>query len=349
MPAATYNFQIEQGSEHSITFIYQDANGNPIDLSAKCVVLRWLDSNGALATFSSATTASLENASGYSLTGNNLGEIVFEIAAAKTQEYTFATATYDLDIVETVGTLIRNTRILTGTIGLITRNFSLVTNCAQINSDPGVPLPDDGAVITSTPSASTSITSTPATPTPSPVDGSNDLCLPEDCLNIDVFSRVYTGSGITINDYQNNSGYITVSNTGTIENVELAVNGLRHTSPQDLTFILIPPSGSGILLSANSKIANYSSGFSFMFSNRASSGNYLYNTTNGGLINILNKTNLYDFGGTNLTYSFNHLINSTTTGVWTFYTNDNDPGVSGSIDSWKLILTYTSTDSGSEE
>jgi len=341
MPAASYNFQIEQGSEFSIVFQYLDANNNAINLSDKCIVLRFITNNNNIFTFSSATTASLDNASGYSLTADDSGTIRFQISSTKTQTYTFNSAFYDLDIVENIGSVSKNTRIVTGTIGIVRRNFSLIENCSLINADPSIPIlgdqPDPVVTVTVTP--------TDATPglTPTPDAGPIDLCLPEDCLSLDIFSRVYTGSGITINDFQNNSGSITVSDTGVIENVELAINGLRHSSPQDLSFILFPPSGSGILISANSKIPNYSSGFSFMFSNRSATDAYLHNISNGGLCNILDKTDNYYFEDTKLISSFDHLFNSTVTGVWTLYANDHDVGVSGSIDSWKIILTYEST------
>lgn len=341
MPAASYNFQIEQGSEFSIVFQYLDANNNPVNLTDKCVVLRWITNNNNIFTFSSATTASLDNVSGYSLTGDNDGIITLQISSTKTQTYTFDTAVYDLDIVESVGNISKNTRIVTGTIGIVRRNFSLIENCSLINSDPSIPISSDEPTVTVTVTVTETPTGTELTPTPTV--GPTDLCLPEDCLSLDIFSRVYSGSGIAINDYQNNSGSITISNTGIIENVELAINGLRHNSPQDLTFVLSPPSGSGILISANSKIVNYSSGFSFMFSNRAASGAYLHNTSNGGLCNILDKTDIYYFDNTKLISSFDHLFNSTVTGIWTLYANDTDIGISGSIDSWKIILTYEST------
>lgn len=343
MPAASYNFQIEQGSDFTINFQYSDSEGNPIDLSNKCIVLRWAESSGANPlTFSSSTTASLTNNSGYSLTGNNLGLINFQISAEKTQLYNFTTVIYDLDIVENTNQSIKNTRILTGTIGLIKRNFVLVDNCALINSDPSVPLPGDAPTVTITP--------TPDNLTPTPTATSTDLCLPEDCSILDIYSTVYASSGLNILDNQNNSGILSINTTGVIENVELAVNGLIHNSPQDLIFILTPPSGSGILLSSNSKISNYSNNnkFSFMFSNKAASGSYLHNITNGGLCNIYNKTNITKFNNQNLLYSFDHLFNSSITGVWTLNVNDTDVGTSGTIDSWKLILTYQAP-SGTEE
>jgi subtilisin-like proprotein convertase family protein len=345
MPAANYNFLIEQGSKFDINFLYLDDDNNPVDLTGKCIVLRWLDSNNKIYTFSSATTASLSNASGYSLTGDNIGNILFSISASQTKTFNFTTAVYDLDIVETIDGVIQNTRVLTGTIGLVIRNFSIVENCGLINADPSIPLLNDSSVVvTTTPEPTAPV----ITPTPT-VEVETDLCLPEDCIALDIFSQVYVGSGMNILDYQNNSNTITVSNTGIIENVEVAINGLRHSNAQDLALVLLPPSGSGILMSFNSKINNYIPGFSFMFSNRAPSGNYLYNTANGGLCNILNKTNIYNLNGSGLTYSFDHLFNSSLTGLWTLYANDTDIGTSGTIDSWKLILTYQNPDEGLSE
>lgn len=341
MPAVTHNFQIEQGSHFEINFQYLAEDNSPIDLTNKCIILRWLETNtNNLLTFSSATTASVDNASGYSLTGNNLGIINFQISSSQTKNYNFSTATYDLDIVENTSLgASKNIRLATGTIGLIIRNFSIVENCAIISSDSKVPVAGDAPIaVTVTPSPTSGIS---PTSTPSGSD-STDLCLPDDCFSLDAYSTVYNGSGFNINDNQNNSGNITINVSKTIENIELAVNGLRHNSPQDLTFILAPPSGSGILLSSNSKIANYSANnaFSFMFSNKAASGAYLHNIANGGICNIFNRTNIVKFNNENLLYSFNHLLNSNISGIWTLYANDNDVGVSGSIDSWKIILTY---------
>ena len=125
-----------------------------------------------------------------------------------------------------------------------------------------------------------------------------------------------------------------------IENIELAINKLAHSSPQDIAFLLAPPSGSKILLSANHKIVNNNNNFSFMFSNKATATSYLHNISNGGLCNIYDKTSSYKYNNENLLYSFDHLFDTSTTGVWTLYAKDTDPLSSGSLDSWKLIVTY---------
>ena len=166
------------------------------------------------------------------------------------------------------------------------------------------------------------------------------MCLPYDCVELDVYSVVYAGSGLNINDLSTSSGSITSTDTRMIENIELAINKLAHSSPQDIAFLLAPPSGNKILLSANHKIVNNNNNFSFMFSNKATATSYLHNISNGGLCNIYDKTSSYKYNNENLLYSFDHLFDTSTTGVWTLYAKDTDPLSSGSLDSWKLIVTY---------
>ena len=334
MAAATYNFAIEQGSDFDITFKYNDENGIGKNLSGSCVTLRTKQEDianpGQQIGFSTAAVASLENSFGYLFTANNLGVIRLQISSTATQKYTFDSTVYDLDIFEIVpGTLLRkNIRISTGTIAIIKRNFEeLVTECPTIFiSNSGVNNGGNGT--------------TPMV-TPTPIPDSNDLCLP-DCLDIDdVYSVVYSGSGIVINDNQNNSGIISTNDSRSIENIELAINGFRHSSPQDITFLLAAPSGNKILLSSNDKISNYVNGFSFMFSNKAPNTSFLNNISNGGLCRIKDKTAITTFNSGSLNAGFSHLFNHPVTGNWSLLVNDNDIGASGSIDSWKLVVTYT--------
>lgn len=333
MPAAVYNFVIEQGSEFEISFQYNDINGVGVDLSGKCILCRLLQDNGGQRAFTSLSNSSLDIANGgYTLTGNNEGLIVFNLASQLTKDFTFTSASYDLDIIETIDGVSKNTRLSTGIITIQSRIFSeVIQDCtvfgvnSLVSSGSGSPTPTPTVTITSTPEPS-------------------DLCLPDDCLELDIYSVVYTGSGISISDNSRNSGTVTVSNTGLISNVELAINGLKHSSPQDLTMLLAPPSGNKILLSSHNKISNYASGFSFMFSNKAVSGAYINTAANGGLINILDKTSIVRYDGETLNSGFSHLFNYSVTGNWTLYMNDDDPGTSGSIDSWKLIVTYVPTE-----
>lgn len=341
MPAPTYNFQIEQGSFFEIDFQYNDEDGNPVDLSSSCVLLQCIYPDGSKQPLVFNSEEPDQSNKGYSLTKNNLGQINFQLFSSLTSNYTFDSIVYDLDVV----TEDENTRILTGTIGLITRNTTIPT-CSLVGQ--AEESPSETPQETQTPSETPTSSSVPE-PSPTPLEF-EDLCLPSECSNIDVFSTVYSGDSFAIEDYQNNSGTILIQNTGVIENFEVAINGLRHDNPQDLLFVLTPPNtignGSGILLSANSKVPSHASGypFSFMFSNRANAGAYLHNINNGDLCNIFDKTDLVRFEGNELLSDFDHIMNNSVSGLWTLNIQDTDVGVSGSIDSWKIVVTYPGPD-----
>jgi subtilisin-like proprotein convertase family protein len=330
MPAANLNFTIEQGSDFNIIVQYNDNNNNGIDLSSKCVVVRWKDESNNIKVFTSQSNSSLDpNNGGYVLSGDNTGSINFTISSEVTKNYSFSTATYDLDILETIGSVNKNTRLLTGDIALVLRNFDVITDCSVISSDTDSLNTDE----------ETSETSTDVTPTPTPTEVT-DLCLPEDCIELDVYSVVYTGSGINIEDNSEVSGYVEVNDSRNITNVELAINNLKHSGVQDLALLLAPPSGDKILLSAHDKITNYNNNFSFMFSNKALVSQTLNNVTHGGICNITDRTDRYNYSSENLNASFNHLFGHAVNGDWYLHIRDDDIGASGSIGSWKLIITY---------
>jgi subtilisin-like proprotein convertase family protein len=331
MPAVTYNFLLEQGSDFEISFQYNDANNSPINLSDKCVVLQWIDSGKINKQIFSTAALAQYDTNDWSLTADNRGRIRFRISANLTQNYNFDTAIYDLDIIS-LNNRLRNTRLATGTITLVKRNLELVSNCPSsldpnINLITSTPTPLDGGV-------------TP-TPTLSITPDNSDLCLPDDCIDLDIYSVVHTGVSLVLSDLCLTSGNIRTTDTRSIENIELAINKLQHQSPSDLIFVLAPPSGNKILLSANSKIKNYNNNFSFMFSNKANTTDYLYNTTNGGLINIYDKKSNINFSNETLLSSFDHLFGASVTGTWSLIVKDTDPVGSGLLDSWKLIITHS--------
>lgn len=344
MPAAVYNFIIEQGSDFSIEYIYTDENGNPVDLTNKCIVFQFAFPDTVLSfgqcafyTLSSQANSNYDT-DNWSISANNLGVITIKISAEITKNFVPAVALYDLDIISATDKL-RNIRLATGNITVTARNFgnqnltgcpSSIDICSQIYAPIPTPSP-------SAPEATAGIT-----PTPSSTASFEDLCLPYDCLDLDVYSKVYNGSGIIITDLSTVSGSVTTIDNRNIENVEIAINKLSHSSPSDLQFILAPPSGNKILLSANHKISNYVNNFTYMFSNKASSGIYLHNAINGDSVNIYDKTNIINYNNEVLNSSMNHLFNNSVTGVWTLYIKDTDPMGSGSIDSWKLIITHSS-------
>ncbi len=326
MAAVNYNFDIEKGSNFTISFIYNDSSGNPIDLSNKCVEFGLLGDDGSIRKYSSQALSDY-NTNGWSVTADNLGLINIRLSADQTQNFDFITAVYDLDIKD-VGTVkLNNVRLSQGSINLVSRNLNINSNCA-VNLDPLVPQ------TTQVP------TSSGNNPTPTPTADLVDFCLPYDCGPLDLFSTVYNGSGLSIDDLSTVSGSVTVTNTGLISNIELAINKLSHSNPTDLVVLLAPPSGDKILLSANHKIPNFNNNFSFMFSNKADSNQYLHNINNGQTCRIYDKTSLINYNNESLNSSFDHLFGNSVTGVWNLIVKDTDPSGSGNIDSWKLVITY---------
>jgi subtilisin-like proprotein convertase family protein len=330
MPAANYNFVIEQGSDFILNFQYNDQENNPINLSSKCIVLQWLtDDVTSKAIFSSGANANYD-VNDWSMVADNTGSIRFRLAANLTKTFTFNTAVYDLDIISP-GDKLRNIRLATGIITLAKRNIGLDACPIDVNSSVNLTTP------TSTAPGITPV----ITPTPTITSGQvEDLCLPEDCLNLDIYSVVYPGNRLNIPDLATVSGSVVTTDTRSIENIEIAINKLQHNSPSDLWLMLSPPSGNSILLSANSKISSFNNNFSFMFSNKANPSDYLYNISNGGLSNIYNKTDIINYSDQTLVSGFGHLLGVSVTGTWNLIVKDTDPIGSGSIDSWKLIITY---------
>jgi subtilisin-like proprotein convertase family protein len=349
MVAVNYNFDIEKGSDFEISFVYNGPDGNPINLNDKCVLFSLVptvptttSTPTQLAQTGYNNTATSTSDPAY-LTANDRGLISLYLSAKETNKYNFLSATYDLDVRDLSG--FSNTRISQGAINIISRNSNLdIDNFGNFTCNVSVqeltPLePTDPDNPTVTP-----------TGTSTPIVTELDLCLPYDCGPLDLFSVVYSGSGpLILSDSSTVSGQLNpyvvsdqtlVTNTGIITNVELAVNQLSHNNPSDLVFLLAPPSGDKILLSANSKIINFNNNFSFMFSNKAGPGSYLYNIPNGQTCNILDKTNIFNYNNENLNSSFSGLFGSSITGVWDFIVMDTDPLGSGSINSWKLIITY---------
>lgn len=305
MAAVVFDTTVEQGSIYSITFVYSDNNNIPIDVSNYCVLMQWITNTNDTYVFSNKY-----DGLDYSLKANTDGTIVLTIPSRVTAAYTFDSATYDLDIQEPneayPGSGLTTYRLATGSVFLAKRNTSgLQIDCADLSSSFNLLENCDFQ-----------------------------------CNTLNAYSVTYDGNYIAIVDNDIVDSTIQTSDNRLIENIELVVNGLRHNSPQDLIFVLSPPSGDPVLISANSKISNYRPGFSFMVSNRAIPGNVLSNITSGDLCNIVDKTDYIRFNNSTLRSSFDHLFGQVVNGDWTLHIIDNDAGISGSVDSWKLIVTY---------
>jgi len=340
MAAANHNFSIESGSDFQITFQYLDQNQNPIDISGYCVSLLWkpIDGAGFAQGFSSNQPSSLAN-EGFTLVKSTSGNIVFSLSYIFTKNITWTQAVYDLYISDQ-STPPRKYKLSTGTIDIIPNNFpecstQTTGHCADCNSlvfdnvGPIVPTP----------------TPTGPDPVPTPSLGDGDVCTLV-CDDLDIYAIMYNGSGLSISDNGSVSGTISIANTGTIQNIELVVNKLKHQYPQDLAMILVPPTGNKILLSAHNKIAynNIVNGFNCVFSNKASPGVYINNVVNNSYqipyVNILDKTSIYNYNNETLSANLQSWIGSSPSGNWSLIIKDDDIGTSGSIADWRLIITY---------
>lgn len=341
MPAATYNFNIEQGSDLRVIFQYIDENNTFVNMTNFYVSLVFVTNDNQTYYFDNITPTA-----DYQLLTDVPGSITLFIPARITNTYNFINAIYDLDIQEPnetySGSGLKRYRLSQGNIGIIKRNIPITINnsSAIINESPII-----------------------------------DAC----SMNCSSFySSIYTGSSLNIKDNATTISTVKVQDNRSIDYVEIAINGLNHTNPQDLNIFLAPPSGDKILLSAGTKIRNYRPGFSYMMSDRAPPLATLNNITDGGVCRVINKTNRVRFdnsipmticdqsgcnevvvplsvsNGTvtlgqlnneNLLSSFEHLRGYVpSSGDWSLYVTDTDIGGSGIIDSWKLIITYIETE-----
>lgn len=304
MPAVQYDFPIESGSATEITFKYLDGSSNLIDVSNYAVFLRWKTNSGEVYTFSNC-----DRNTDYSLTTNN-GYVVFKLPAKTTQNYSFTSAVYDLELQQPneqyAGSGYTLERIVYGTITIVQKNVPIL-----------VPLELCKLQIQNS--------------------ECEDLC----CDNriLDPFSYSYSGERINILDNSSGISTINIYDSGVIENIEVSLNNLNHSSPQDLRILLQPPSGNKILLSGHNKIQNNRPDFNFTFSNKANQSQYLHNVTNFGYTNILDKTSIIKLNNETLESSLDGLIGTVPVGNWSLIIFDDDVPVSGYLESWNLILT----------
>ncbi len=348
MPAAEYNFFIEQGSNFDITFQYLDENNNPIALSLidDCVVFKFKPDNIGTTTFSEVTySSSTSNLNLKKLTmGGSNGQILLSLKYSDTKEFGWDTAKYDLYLIKE-----RNSsptgdkkqyRLATGIISLVK-----VATSADIDCEPPAASQGDTGDSNNEPNDNTPQPT--ATVTLQPQADTIDLCSTV-CGSLDLYSTLYQyvglndNSSLTINDNSIVSGQIPISSSLKIENIQVVVSGLKHQSPQDLSLILIPPSGSGVLLAHNQKISNISSsGAGFIFSRKALPTSFLHNmSSNDPYVNIYDKRS-YHPSGNFLMAGFGHLYNHALSGLWTLQIADTDPLGSGVLSGWGIIVQYS--------
>lgn len=331
MAAASYNFSIEQGSDLEVNFQYIDENNTFVNLTNHYILLKFITDSGQIYSFDNIT-----DSSDYKMTTDSFGKIRLNIPARITNTYNFNEAVYDLDIREPneqyPGSGLKRYRFVQGVISIIKRNIPAIID-------------DNFAGDFNTVADSCGI----------------------DCSAINFDAVIYSGSGLTIKDNHHSVSKISIQDTRTINYVELSINGLNHTSHQDLSIFLAPPSGDKILVFSHHKINNYQPGFSCVFSDRALPDSSVHSVISGGMCRIIDKTNSIRFDNSipmtvcdqsgcseiinneesvglnneNLLSSMDHLRGYIPiSGDWSLHVIDNDIGGSGTLNSWKLIVTY---------
>lgn len=99
MTAGVHNFTIEQGADFSLPLLYQDENGNPIDLtgwSADMMIRTTVDSPTPLISLSSSLGGGIT-------LGGPAGTIVISIDETTTQQFAGGIAVYDLLLLNSLG------------------------------------------------------------------------------------------------------------------------------------------------------------------------------------------------------------------------------------------------------
>lgn len=95
MAASKYDFAIEQGSSFKISLVYKDPNGDPINLTNWCARLIWKTNTNNTQVF----TTENDDYGVYKFTIDEaVGKLTLMIPANKTNQFTFNTAKYDLEL-----------------------------------------------------------------------------------------------------------------------------------------------------------------------------------------------------------------------------------------------------------
>lgn len=120
MSAGIYDFKIEQGTSFTLSLVYKDSQGNPVNLTGWCARLVW-KSNSGTEIFTTETTNSNYR---FEIDEPN-GKLVLQFPANTTNNFNFSTAKYDLELQSPddfySGGGKYTSRILSGTITIVKR------------------------------------------------------------------------------------------------------------------------------------------------------------------------------------------------------------------------------------
>ena len=132
MAASKYDFSIEQGTSFTLSLTYKDSSETPINLTGYCARLVWKTNTGT----SVFTTETANSNYRFDIDEVN-GRIILQFPAATTNNFTFSTAKYDLELQSSnelyAGGGKYTTRMLYGTITMVKR-FSQTDNVLECNT-----------------------------------------------------------------------------------------------------------------------------------------------------------------------------------------------------------------------
>ena len=120
MAAGKYSFTLEQGATTQFQVVYQDANGDPVNLTDYHARMQIRETKASAAVICSLSSSRDADGTGLNLNGStgNLplasGSIGVYISAASSSNFDFDTALYDLELVS--GSFVR--RLIQGVIKL---------------------------------------------------------------------------------------------------------------------------------------------------------------------------------------------------------------------------------------
>ena len=118
MAAGKYNFIVEQGSQHEVTFVYKDSSDTAINLDGKRVRMAVKDhitDTEFVYRATSDSTADTGYANHFDIptqTGSDIGKFVLTIPSSITDDFTFNQGVYDLELVTTATNVVE--RIIEG-------------------------------------------------------------------------------------------------------------------------------------------------------------------------------------------------------------------------------------------
>lgn len=120
MSAGNYDFKIEQGTSFTLSLVYKDSQGNPVNLTGWCARLVW-KSNSGTETFSTETSNS-----DYRFDIDEInGKLILQFPASTTNNFSFTNAKYDLELQSPDDFYNEGgkytTRLLSGTISIVKR------------------------------------------------------------------------------------------------------------------------------------------------------------------------------------------------------------------------------------